>query len=265
VKRQIIKIDESKCNGCGLCVPSCAEGAIQVIDGKARLISETYCDGLGACLGDCPQGALTIEEREAAGFDEAAVAGHLHGHSAAPVSLSHTVHDHGHPHGEEPCGCPGSRTVAFSRPAGRPEASAAEDSSVPASDVTVRSELTHWPVQLRLVSPSAPYFHGADLVVAADCAPFAYADFHRKFLRGKAVVIGCPKLDDADYYVDKLASIIRDNDLAGVTTVHMEVPCCFGLNKIVSEAVAKSGQHVPVREVTIGIQGDVVGDRQSGE
>lgn len=219
MKRKIVRIDEEKCNGCGLCVPSCAEGAIAIVDGKARLIGDRLCDGLGACLGECPRGAITIEEREAEEFEAAATG----------------VHDH--------AGCPGSRARTMAR------GTAAPGPAV----VQAHSELGQWPVQLTLVSPGAPYFKGADLLVAADCVPFAMPDFHRRFLRGRAVAVGCPKLDDAEAYVEKLAEIIRRNDLARLTVVHMEVPCCFGLSRIVGAALAKSGRTVPVEEITVGL------------
>lgn len=246
MKRLIIKIDEEKCNGCGRCVPNCAEGAIKIIDGKARLVQERFCDGLGACLGHCPQDALTLEEREADNFDEAAVESHL-GRStpAAPVTLPVA----GEPGGTKlPCGCPGSMARTIERPAAA-GAPSLEGHRMP-------SELGQWPVQLALVSPTAPYFRGADLLVAADCVPFAYAGFHRDFLRGRAVVIGCPKLDEPDLYVEKLAELISRNDLRSLTVVHMEVPCCFGLGRIVEEAVARAGKTLKVADVTIGINGE---------
>lgn len=236
--RDIVVIDEEKCNGCGLCVPSCAEGAIRVVDGKARLIREDYCDGLGACLGHCPQGALRIERREAAEFDEAAVQKHM-------------------ARGEEPSypnhlGCPGSRTVYM------PEREASESSSPLNGEVP--SELRQWPVELALVSPKAPYFADADLILAADCVPFAYGDFHRRFLRGRRLAVGCPKLDDVSSYIDKLADIIAYNNLRSLTIVHMEVPCCSGLVWIARQAMELSGKSVAVHEVVIGIDGTIVQD-----
>lgn len=260
MKRLIIKIDEEKCNGCGLCVPNCAEGAIQIVGGKARLVQERFCDGLGACLGHCPQGALTLEEREADDFDEAAVEEHLH-RAAAPVSLPVAGEAGGT---ALPCGCPGStaRTIARRPAPATPSAAggAAEPKAAELGAAAGRmpSELGQWPVQLALVSPTASYFKGAGLLVAADCVPFAYAGFHQDFLRGRAVVIGCPKLDDSGYYVEKLSELIRRNDLRSLTVVHMEVPCCFGLSRIVDEALARSGKSLPVDDVTIGIQGEVL-------
>lgn len=236
-RRKIVRIDEEKCNGCGVCVPSCAEGAIQIIEGKARLVSEVYCDGLGACLGECPQGAITIEEREAADFDEAAV--HVHLKSIGMAG-------HGH-HGG---GCPGSRMMTFRK-------GHAQEVSAQSAWPTA-SELEQWPVQLTLVPVEAPYFKGADLVVAADCVPFAYANFHRRFLRGHALAIGCPKLDDPEYYLEKLTQIFARNDLRSVTVVHMEVPCCFGLLRIVREAAARSGKNIPIVAVNISVQGEII-------
>lgn len=238
-KRAIIHIDEEKCNGCGLCVPNCAEGAIRIIDGKAKLIADRLCDGLGACLGHCPQDALLVEEREADEFDEAAVAANV---SASPATVPHSGAAHGG-------GCPGSRMLSF----GRPEATEHRAASVPQA-----SELRQWPVQLQLVPTSAPYFQDADLLVAADCVPFAYPDFHRKLLRNKTVVMACPKLDQVGPYVEKLAAIFRDNDINSITVAHMEVPCCFGLMQLVKTALSLSGRtDIPVYDINIGIRGEI--------
>lgn len=265
VKRQVIKIDEELCNGCGLCVPSCAEGAIQIIDGKARLVADKYCDGLGACLGECPLGALSFEEREAEEFDETAVAEYLksvgkefvphahdhlheehsHGHHAheAPVPAAHAMHAH---HGG---GCPSARTLDFRSNDGTPR----DNDDGP----KIESELRQWPIKLYLVSPSAPYFQDADLLVAADCAPFAYASLHPDFLRGKALVIGCPKFDDLQAYVDKLTAIVSRNNIKSVTVLHMEVPCCFGLMGAAREAVAAAGKEIPVVAKVVTLQGGI--------
>lgn len=229
-KRKIINIDEEKCTGCGLCIPSCAEGALQIVDGKARLVKEIYCDGLGACLGHCPEDAITIEEREAASFDEKATERHLEDMKKEKSK-------------ELPCGCPGTTVQSFKKNESRKR----------------ESELTHWPIQLMLVPVEAPYLKDADLLVAADCAPFSYPDFHQDFLRGKALVIGCPKLDASTIYEEKLAEIIKANNIKSITVLHMEVPCCFGLNQIVSEGVRMSGKDVPVKQTTIGIRGDIKG------
>jgi NAD-dependent dihydropyrimidine dehydrogenase PreA subunit len=240
MKRKIVRIDEDKCNGCGLCIPSCAEGALQIVDGKARLITDKLCDGLGACLGDCPQNALIIEERDADAFDEEAVHEHL-AQQAAPKQ--------GHKHEQEfGCGCPGSHSRVLA------------DKKETVSEIGeghVPSELGHWPVQLKLVNPAAPYFREAHLLVAADCVPFAYAGFHRDLLRRRTVAIGCPKLDDAMYYVDKLAEIIRGNNLKSITVAHMEVPCCGGMVSIVREAIKRSGCDVPVKDIRIALDGTV--------
>ena len=239
--RKIIEIDEEKCNGCGECVTACAEGAIAIIDGKAKLISEVYCDGLGACLGECPEGALTMTEREAVPFDEAAVEEHLKRSEAR----SQTPH-----------ACPGSAARHFSRPAPAQETNAAG----PASPVD--SQLGNWPVQLALLNPGAPYLKGADLLLAADCVPFALPDFHSRFLSGRTLAIGCPKLDDPSLYVDKLAQILGTVEVKSLTVVHMEVPCCSGLTRIASAALASAGREVPTSDVTVSIQGEVIDEQK---
>lgn len=233
MKRQIVKIDEEKCDGCGLCVTACIEGAIQIIDGKARLISEKYCDGLGACLGECPQGAITIEEREAEEFDEKAVDAHL--------KKIQQTNDKLHPH---PSGCPSAKAMHW-------EADTSSKSLVGC----LPSMLSQWPIKLALVSPQAPYLDGADLIVTADCVPFAYANFHQDFLKGHAVVIGCPKLNDQHLYQQKLEEIFRQSNLKSIKVIHMEVPCCFGLQHLVKTALARSGKNVPLKQVVIGIKG----------
>jgi len=232
--RTIIKIDEEKCNGCGLCVPSCVEGALQIVNGKAKLISEVYCDGLGACLGECPQGALTIEEREVEEFDEEAVAHH----QAA-------AHEH-----ELPCGCPSATVAQFQR----------ETSEItePVATGATASMLNHWPVQLTLVPPSAPFLKGSDLLLAADCVPFAYADFHREFLRDSALLVACPKLDDFGAHLNKLVAVLRQAEPRSVTVVHMEVPCCSGLVHMAQRAIEASGLNIPLYYVTIGTKGSIL-------
>jgi len=242
--RKIVQIDQDKCNGCGLCVPSCAEGAIKMINGKAVLSADNLCDGLGACLGDCPQDAIKIIEREADEFDEAEVEKHLQAIGAVPAH-SHAHHDpHGHGHGG---GCPGSRAMSF------------EQKPVDAVQVTGsrQSMLGQWPVQLNLVSTSAPYFQDADLLIAADCVPFAYADFHKDYLAGKAVVIGCPKLDDNQFYTEKLTELFRNSSLKSITVMKMEVPCCGGIALAARQALAASGKKIPYEEVTVGIRGEI--------
>jgi len=232
IKRKIIEIDEERCDGCGQCVPSCAEGAIQIIDGKARLVAEKYCDGLGACLGECPQGALSVVEREAEGFDEEAVEKHLQSKDAIPPSADATL----------PCGCPSTQLQTFF-PTLQPDSSVCSGAR--------SSALSHWPVQIRLVPPNAPFLRRADLLVAADCAPVAYPNFHADFLKGKVVVVGCPKFDDVQGYVMKFADIFRQADIRSVTVLVMEVPCCQGLPAIVERAMKMAGKKVATEKVVI--------------
>jgi len=233
VKRNIIRIDEDKCNGCGQCVNACAEGAIEIIDGKAKLVSEIYCDGLGACLGTCPQDAITIEQREAAEFDEQATKKYLeeNKNSQTPVDFV----------------CPGLMSAKLRE-------NDEKDTTTAAGGV---SRLSHWPVQMKLVSPSAPYFADADLLLVADCVPFAMGDFHEKFLKNHSVVVGCPKLDDAGYYVDKLGQILSVNNINSLTVVHMEVPCCHGLTQIVKQAISKNRIEMAFEDVTIDLKGNI--------
>jgi Pyruvate/2-oxoacid:ferredoxin oxidoreductase delta subunit len=246
--RNVVNIDEEKCNGCGQCVIACAEGAIKIVDGKARLVSERYCDGLGACLGECPQGAITIEQRPAEEYDVEATREHLasigrdpnDAHDPAKEGQAHAQQLHGHAH----TGCPSAVARAFTPAAG--EARRTGQASV----------LGQWPVQLTLVPPDAPYFQGADLVVTADCVPFAYADYHADLLAGKAVVVGCPKLDDAQFYIDKLATILSTSDIKSITVAIMEVPCCGGMARIAREALAQSGKAMPLEVVTITVRGE---------
>jgi NAD-dependent dihydropyrimidine dehydrogenase PreA subunit len=254
--RRIVHIDEERCDGCGDCVPSCAEGAIAVVDGKARLASDALCDGLGACLGECPQGAISIEEREAEGFDEAEVARHL-GRAPAP---GHAHAAHAPQPGAAASSCPGSAPRSLPR---RGLAVVSEPAG-PAARVGTRGggagALAHWPVQLRLVPAGAPFLAGADLLVAADCVPFAYPSFHADLLAGRAVVVGCPKLDDLPAYADKLTAILgRPDGPVRVTVARMEVPCCAGITAAAQQAAARAGRDVPVREVVVGVDGVVRG------
>lgn len=235
--RKIVKIDEEKCTGCGLCIPNCAEGALQIINGKARLISEKFCDGLGACLGHCPEDAITVIEREAEDFDEKAVEAYFHKQKEAQPKPQPVF-----------AGCPSSRPMHFKVPEIRPESG---------SDAPSVFQLTQWPVQLKLVPINAPYFQDADLLVTADCVPFAYVNFHQDFLKGKAVVVGCPKLDDVRYYKEKLTEIFKANSIKSITVPYMEVPCCFGLVKATEDAIASSGKNIPLKKVKIGIQGEI--------
>jgi Pyruvate/2-oxoacid:ferredoxin oxidoreductase delta subunit len=244
--RKVIRIDEEKCDGCGECVTGCAEGAIAIINGKACLVSETYCDGLGACLGDCPQGAITMEDREAEEFDEVKTREHLERlryrkSDPLPLHIAAT-----------PPQCPGSMTRSLGR---RPAVSDAggNDGIAPHP-----SELMNWPIQLTLVSPNAPYFQGADLLLVADCVPFACPDFHQRFLRGKPVIIGCPKLDQAQFYVQKLAEIVRVAEPRSLSVVHMEVPCCSGLTRIAQYALGVAESDTPLTVVSVSIGGEVI-------
>jgi ferredoxin len=250
-KRKIIKIYEEKCDGCGLCIPSCPEGALQIIDGKAKLVKESFCDGLGACLGDCPQGALVVEEKEVEEYDEEGVIAHIKEKSPKLLEqhLQHLQkHAHELPEHHSHAGissCPSAQVLHWERQEGHePEA-------------RISSELCQWPVQLHLVPPNAPYFRNADLVLVADCVPFAYANFHSDFLKGKAIAIGCPKLDDAGAYVDKVARILESSDIKSVKVVYMEVPCCYGLAHIAQEALGKSGKDIPFEATKIGIKGEI--------
>ena len=256
--RKIIRIDESKCDGCGLCVPSCAEGAIRIVDGKARLVSETFCDGLGACLGECPRGAISLEDREAEAFDQEAADHHVKtASSAPPAGTTAPAPKAAAPRGQAHSGgCPGAAARSLFARAG----------AVPAdpdgSPLEIASRLGNWPVQLMLLPVQAPFYQGADLLVAADCVPFAFADFHRRFLTGKAVAVGCPKLDDGSVYRNKLARIFSDNDIRSVHVVFMEVPCCAGLVHLVREALAACGKPIPATATRISLRGEIL---SSGE
>ncbi len=247
--RKIIRIDEEKCDGCGLCVPSCAEGAIQIVDGKARLVAEKYCDGLGACLGECPRGALKVVDAEADPFDaEAAKELVRSGPKLAGESQNQPKTDEEH---TLPCGCPSTLIQTFAPQTKCNEANIPV--SRPGSGV---SALTHWPVQIRLVPPTAPFLRGADLLVAADCTPVAYPFFHDDLLRGKTVLLGCPKFDDAEAYVQKFAEIFRTAAIKSVTIVVMEVPCCQGLPVIVRKAMVLAGKDIPVEVLVITTRGE---------
>jgi ferredoxin len=242
VLRKIIEIDEELCNGCGQCVPACAEGAIQVIDGKARLIKEQYCDGLGACLGECPTGALKVIERKAEEFDEEAVQEHLHTREHDAHKAETTM----------PCGCPSTQIQTFESPlVGR------ADKKPDIHEITV-STLSHWPVQIRLVPPTAPFLKGAHLLVAADCTPLAYPRFHGDFLEGKAVMMGCPKFDDVQAYIQRFADIFKTAGIKDVTVVVMEVPCCQGLPVIIKKAMELAGKSIPMEQITISRRGDIL-------
>jgi len=241
--RKIIEIDDELCDGCGQCIPSCAEGALQVVDGKARLVADKYCDGLGACLGECPKGALTMVEREADEFDEEAV-----------HRLLSTVERKEEPSKATlPCGCPSAELQCFEPDFSHPEASKPADWGAQAS------ALSHWPVQIRLVPPEAPFLKAADLLVAADCTPFAYGNFHEDFLKGRVALVGCPKFDDADDYIRKFSEIFSNNDIHSVTVLVMEVPCCRGLPNIVGRAMKTAGKQIPLEVVEISSRGAILG------
>ena len=283
MKRKIIHIDEEKCTGCGQCIPDCPEGALQLIEGKARLVSDLFCDGLGACMGTCPEGAITVIEREAGAYDEKAVMANvvLQGPAVITAHLEHLLghgeHDlykqaiqylnenhipvprhripgshpdlgmHGHP---SFTGCPGSATRSIPR---RHQAESRQQAGA------ASSELRQWPVQLKLLNPYAGYFDNADLLIAADCVPFAFADFHREFLKDKIAIIFCPKLDpDIEGYITKLSEIFSRHPINSITILHMEVPCCSGAIHIVNQAMERSGKKIPVKEFTVTIEGNVV-------
>lgn len=232
--RKIIKIDEEKCNGCGLCAQACHEGAIGMVDGKAKLLRDDYCDGLGDCLPVCPTGAITFEEREAAAYDEAAVKAAMAEQEGKKAPL--------------PCGCPGTNSKAIRRE--MPVAAAPAASGV-------ESMLNQWPVQIKLAPVNAPYFNGANLLIAADCTAYAYGDFHQKFIRNRITLIGCPKLDEGDY-AEKLTAILSQNDVKSVTVVRMEVPCCGGIEQAVKRALQQSGKFIPWQVVTISTDGRIL-------
>jgi ferredoxin len=240
VKRKIVHIDEEKCDGCGLCVDACHEGALQLVDGKAKLVSESYCDGLGDCLPECPAGAVTIEEREAEIYDEEAVKKNREAkRSAVPDTL--------------PCGCPGTHVKIIQRKDGT------AGSAPTAAETAVESRLAQWPCQIKLTPVNALYLDNAHLLVAADCTAYAYANIHNDFMLGRITLIGCPKLDNADY-AEKLTEILKKNNIKGITVLRMEVPCCGGLVSAVKEALADSKKMIHRRVVTISTDGRVVED-----
>jgi Pyruvate/2-oxoacid:ferredoxin oxidoreductase delta subunit len=236
--RRIIEIDEALCNGCGQCVPSCAEGAIEIVDNKARLIGDKYCDGLGACIGECPEGALKIVEREAEDFDVQAVHEHIENKSkdSSPKEVS------------LPCGCPSTQMRSFNQ--------REQLKSTPVSES--HSALMHWPVKIRLIAPTVPFLKDADIVVAADCSPVACGNFHRNYLENKVIMIGCPKFDDMDIYRNKFIEIFKKSGIKSVTTISMEVPCCSGLPSVVKEALRSTGKPIPLEEIVISIRGEVL-------
>lgn len=249
--RKIIRIDEDKCNGCGKCIPKCVEGALEIVGGKAKLVSDRYCDGLGACLGHCPEGAISIEERPAEAYDEQAVSARSAIRERLidfePVPFSPRIGNHSHGGS-----CPGARTIDL-RDMLPPQTDAGDF----ADDVFIPSQLRQWPVKLKLLNPAAPYFADAHLVIAADCAPFAFAGFHHKLLAGKALIIVCPKFEEMGPNLQKLTAICEINNIQSITVAHMEVPCCSGLASLAKSAVMQSGKQIPITVKIVGIRGTV--------
>jgi len=273
-KRKIIKINEEKCNGCGQCANSCPEGAIKIVDGKAKLVGELLCDGLGACIGQCPKNAIIIEEREAENYDEKKVMENIikGGENLIKAHLKHLKEHSQHEYlkqatdilikenikipdleekqATEKCGCPGSMVMDLKEE---------KKSKSKNKEIGMESELSNWPIQLKLINPSAPYFKNADIVIAADCVPFSFPGFHNKFLKNKILIIFCPKLDNEyELYVDRLSEIFKNNNIKSVSIVHMEVPCCFGIVKITEDALNKSGINIIIKEYTVSIKGKLV-------
>lgn len=282
MKRTVIKIDEERCNGCGLCVEGCHEGALQIIDGKARMVSDLFCDGLGACIGECPLGAIELEEREAAPYDEYAVMERIVPKGEQTIR-AHLLHLKAHNETEflsqglrylkehsiqiemkgleneqkttapaNTSGCPGRQAIAF----GPQHTENSPEANNPAE---IPSQLCQWPVQLHLLNPDASYFRNADVVLAADCTAFAYGDFHRRFLKNHVLAIACPKLDEGtDSYIEKLTALIDSSHINTLTVVIMEVPCCGGLVRLAMQAVANAKRKIPVKRIIIGIRGNVL-------
>jgi len=280
-KRKLIKIDEEKCNGCGLCIPDCPEGALKIIDGKATLISDLFCDGLGACIGSCPEDAITIEEREAEEYDEKKVMRNIAGHGKNVIK-AHLEHlkEHGQseyfeeavdflkkrnieiPLKEEPLcsahehmgsfsSCPGSKIMDFRE----------EDSEISEETGKRQSQLRQWPIQLHLVSPTAPYYQGQDVILTADCVAYALGDFHKDYLKGKAIAIACPKLDESqDVYVEKIKSWLEDAKINNLTVMIMQVPCCMGLLSLAKQAVENSKRKVPIKSIVVSLQGEILSE-----
>jgi ferredoxin len=236
--RKIIEIDEELCNGCGNCVTGCAEGALQIIDGKAKVVSETFCDGLGACIGECPTGALRIVEREAPPFDEEAVKKHLTNKEKETM----------------PCGCPSAHIQIFDKP------SACEAANKPKhfENAHEESALTHWPIQIKLIPALAPFLKGADLLVLADCTAVAFPALHRDLMKGKVVMMGCPKFDDVNEYVEKFAAVFKTAGIKSVTTVVMEVPCCAGMPVIVKKGMEEANTIIPMKEIVLSLRGKIL-------
>ncbi len=272
MKRKIVSIDTEKCNGCGECVEACAEGAIELVDGKARLVAERYCDGLAACLGECPQGAITMIEREAEAFDPEAVEHHLSHtanhkfQNANSKSEEDAKNPKSHPDSKNlqspisnhqssggatlPCGCPSTQLQMFQVPRG-----CADE---PGSEFRQKSALTHWPVQIKLVPPTAPFLKNADLLVVSDCVPVAYPNFHEDFVKGRVIMMGCPKFDDIDEYINKFAQIFKAANIKNITIAIMEVPCCSKMPLIIRKGMELAGKSIPAEIVVINARGSVV-------
>ncbi len=277
MKRQIIQIDEAKCNGCGVCIPDCPEGALQMIDGKARLVSDLFCDGLGACIGTCPQGAITTIEREAEAYDERRVMGENIIPKGKNTIIAHLKHLKDHNESEfykqavevlkengmevpaeqkeepapMPCGCPGTMAQSIEKKE--------ESSDCCSSDAAPKSQLTQWPIELHLLSPDAGYFQDADILIAADCTAFSYGNFHNEFLKGRKLIMFCPKLDNStDEYIEKLTALFTRQNVKSVTIARMEVPCCGGTTAIVQEAINRSGKEIPLKIQVISIAGELL-------
>jgi ferredoxin len=281
MKRKIIMINEDKCDGCGLCIPDCPEGALQIIDKKARLVSDLLCDGLGACIGQCPKGAIKVVEREAEAYDERKVMESIvtKGANTIKAHLKH-LRDHDQkdflaqaldflkekgidnplkddiPMEPAACGCPGGQIMDFT------DKPADNNSCCPTENMAeVKTQLRQWPVQMHLISPMAPYFKKADVVLAADCAAYAYGNFHNDFIKGKKLIIACPKLDNSnEVYTEKIKSLIEDSEINTLTVITMEVPCCFGLLTIAKEALKQSSRKIPVKNIVIGIEGGIISE-----
>lgn len=251
-KRKIVKIDEGLCTGCGLCIPSCAEGALEIVDGVAKIVKDMYCDGLGACLGECPVDAITIEEREADAFDEKATEEHLKRQQSVLPTLP-TAPAAAAPHAG---GCPGSMLRKLAE--GGAESSSAPG---PGEGTSAQSQLGHWPIQLTLLPPAGDIWAEADVLICADCVPFAMPDFHGRLLTGKTVAVGCPKLDNVEAYAEKLAGVFANNAIRSVTVAHMEVPCCTGILIATKEALKRAGKpEIEFHDVTVGIKGQIVSE-----
>ncbi len=247
IKRKIVNIDQAKCNGCGECVTACAEGAIELVNGKAQLVAEHYCDGLAACLGECPQDAISMIEREADAFDAEAVEDHLAHTKDLKSEISNFKSG---PKETLPCGCPSTQLQMFQSDCGCTNETATEK--------RIPSALTHWPVQIKLVPPTAPFLKDADLLVASDCTPVAYPNFHEDLLKGRVIMMGCPKFDDTDEYIKKFADIFKTTSIKSVTIAIMEVPCCSKMPLIVQKGMELAGKEIPTEVVVIGSRGSIV-------